>query len=72
MDEFDERFDALYSALQDKRDYLESKNYYWDGFSYRWEPRDPVDLEPEEPTFPPGAMRVGELDDYDFSDYDEF
>ena len=72
MNEFDDRFDAFYSALQDRRDYLESKGYYWDGFNYKWEPQDPVDLEPDQPNYPPGAMRRGELEDFDFSDYDEF
>ena len=74
MNDFAERFDLYYSALQDKRDYLESRGYYWDGFNYKRQPQHEEDLETEYPSFPPGAMRRGELgdDENDSTNYEEF
>lgn len=65
---FDQRFDAEY----DLRPYHEAKGYQYEGYSARWEPQDPVDLQPLEPTFGPGAMTRGELDLEEFlTDNDE-
>ena len=42
-----------------------------EGDRYYWQPQDWTELEPEQ-VYAPGAMAVGELDDYDYSDCDEF
>lgn len=64
MSTFAERFDAFYRVRCDYSIYLEAKGYYQDNGVTRWEPTYPEDVEPEKP-FGPGAMTVGELDDYD-------
>ncbi|MBV9388073.1 MAG: hypothetical protein JOZ78_16755 [Chroococcidiopsidaceae cyanobacterium CP_BM_ER_R8_30] len=49
-----------------------AKGYYQDGDYTFWEPTDPTDLEPETCNHGPGAMKLGEIDDYDGSDCEEF
>ena len=50
---------------------LDAKGYYQDGDYTFWEPTDETDLEPDI-CYGPGAMTVGELDNYDSSDCEEF
>lgn len=62
-----------YTAAQtDLRLYNDCKGYRYEGYSAYWEPQDPCELQPIEPSYGPGAMTVGELDDYDNSDVEEF
>ncbi len=69
---FVQRFDSFFNARCDQHSYLEAKGYHDDNGVQRWEPQDPVDLEPVIPAYGPGAMAVGELDNFYFDDDDEF
>ena len=66
--EFESRFNALY----DLRLYHHSKGYVENGDRLYWQPQDPTDLEPEEPSYGPGAARRGEIDDWSPDDVGEF
>ncbi|MBV8883019.1 MAG: hypothetical protein JO235_03325 [Chroococcidiopsidaceae cyanobacterium CP_BM_RX_35] len=61
----------LSQALQSQQSYLDSKGYYQDNGCSMWEPSDPVDAELEK-RFGPGAATRGEIDDYNWSDCEEF
>lgn len=56
----------------DYRDYSQAPGYREEGDYRVWEPRDWTDLEPELANAGPGAMARGELDDFDYSDIEEF
>lgn len=71
MTRFAKRFDACYNARRDYNSYRESWGYYKDNGMTRWEPLSTVDVEPEK-RFGPGAATRGEIDDYDWSDCEEF
>lgn len=70
--DFAQRFDSYFAASCDLRDYMQAKGYWEDGDRMYWEPQDETDLEPATPVYAPGAMTVGELDDWDASDIEEF
>ena len=72
ISDFAARFDSFYSARYDLRNYMECKGYREESDRYYWQPQDETDLEPVTPAYGPGAMTVGELDDYDGTDCDEF
>lgn len=70
---FAERFEAYLRAQQDYCAYLAAQGIYrTEGSRAYWEPTDPTDLEPQELHNAPGAMRRGELDDWDSSEVEEF
>lgn len=71
LTDFAARFDSYYSTRFDLRLYHECSGYRYEGDYRVWEPTDPVDVEPEQ-QYGPGAMAVGEIDNYDCSDCDEF
>jgi len=71
MSTFAQRFDSFYHTIQSQHLYLESKGYYSDNGMVRWEPTKLIDVEPEK-RFGPGACTVGELDNYDWRDCEEF
>lgn len=71
MTTFAQSFDFYYSARRDYNSYLATRGYYSDNGVIRWEPTAPVDVEPEK-RFGPGAATRGEIDDYDWSDSEEF
>lgn len=52
--------------------YQEHSGYRQEGDYTFWEPTDPIDLEPATRNYGPGAMKVGEIDNYDGSDCEEF
>lgn len=52
--------------------YQEDSGYRQEGDYTFWEPTDPIDLEPATRNYGPGAMRVGEIDNYDGLDCEEF
>ena len=68
---FAERLDSFFNAQCNYSSYLETKGYYSDNGVNRWEPTNLVDVEPEK-RFGPGACTVGELDNYDWRDCEEF
>lgn len=70
--DFGTTFDSYRSAYDDLRLYHEAKGYLSEGDRYYWQPQDWTDLEPETVNIAPGAMTVGELEDYDGTDCDEF
>lgn len=80
ISDFAARFDSYYSAQCDRRSYMEAKGYREEGDYTVWEPQYEVDLEPLTPAYGPGAMAVGELDEYQdndepylgFDEFDEF
>lgn len=63
---------ADFASRLDAYSEFEAKGYYQDGDYTFWEPTDPTDLEPDTCSYGPGAMKVGEIDDYDGSDCEEF
>lgn len=65
-------YSARIGAQYDLRLYHEAKGYRYEGYNSYWEPQDPCDLEPIEPSYGPGAMNRGELEDWDNSDVEEF
>ena len=71
MTTFEECFDADYNARRNYNGYGESLGYYQDNGITRWEPLTTVDVE-QELRFAPGAMAVGEFDNYDLWDCEEF
>lgn len=68
----EEEFNSRFSAQYDLRLYSHAKGYMPEGDRLYWQPQDPVDLEPEQPNYGPGAARRGEIEDYDSSDVEEF
>lgn len=82
ISDFAARFDSFYSASYDLRLYHEAKGYRQEGERTVWEPMYEVDLDfgGEAPAYAPGAMVVGELDEYQdndepnlgFDEFDEF
>ena len=71
MTTFAERCDSSLHTCQDYSSYLETKGYYTDKSTICWEPACPEEVEPEK-RFGPGACTVGELDNYDWRDCEEF
>lgn len=70
LNDFASRFDAHY----DLRLYHQCSGY---GYRYEgdyrvWEPQDESDLESVTPAYPPGAMAVGEVDNFYYDANDEF
>jgi len=70
--DFASRSNLIYGTIANQLSDLEAKGYYQDGDRTFWEPTDPTDLEPETCNYGPGAMKLGEIDDYDGSDCEEF
>lgn len=54
------------------QDYRQAKGYCEEGDYLHWEPQDWTQLEPESVALAPGAMNRGELEDFDYSDIEEF
>ena len=71
MSPFAQRFDSCSHTMHSQRFYLEIKGYYSDNGVIRWQPTAPVDVEPQK-RFGAGAATSGEIDDYDWSDCEEF
>lgn len=63
MTSFSERFDAYFNAQRDYNSYLEAKGYRAEGDRTLWEPTYEIDIAPDA-NYGPGAMAVGEMDDY--------
>lgn len=79
ISDFAARFDSFYSARANYRDYMQAKGYREEGDRMVWEPQHEVDLDfgGEAPAYAPGAMTVGELEEYQDNDepylgFDEF
>lgn len=72
--QWDAEIDALCTVptLDDYRDYSQASGYREEGDYRLWEPQDWVELEHELANAGPGAMSRGELNDYDYSDIEEF
>ncbi len=68
---FAERLDSFLNAQRNYTNSLVTKGYYTDNSTIRWEPACPEEVEPEK-RFGPGACTVGELDNYDWRDCEEF
>ena len=66
-----QKFNFFCNTCCDYSSYSEVKGYYSDNSTNSWEPICPEDVEPEK-GFGPGAVTRGEIDDYDWSDCEEF
>jgi len=71
VNSFAQKFDSYYNARSDYTSYQQASGHYSDNGVTRWEPTNLVDVEPEK-RFGPGACTVGELDNYDWRDCEEF
>jgi len=68
---FAKQLDSFFKAQHNYSSYFETKGYYCNNSVSRWEPSDWTDVEPEK-RFGPGACTVGELDNYNWRDCEEF
>jgi len=71
MSKFAQSFNSYHSVRRDYASCQQTLGYYFDNGVTRWEPINLVDMKPEK-RFGPGAMTVGELDNYDWRDCEEF
>lgn len=68
--DFASRCDFFYSKRYDQHSYFEFNGCQQQRERVLWQPQDPSDLEPETPNCRPGAMPVGELDEF-YTDHDD-